>query len=73
MNERIQSLADEARISNYLSTYGPEFKYAFEKFAQMMIRDCANIAYNTQYNHGRASYETGSCERAIKQHFGVAE
>lgn len=73
MNEQIRLLAEEAKISNYLSAYGSEFKYAFEKFAQLMIRDCANIAYNTQYNHGRASYETGSCERAIKQHFGVAE
>jgi len=73
MNEQIRLLAEEAKMSNYLSAYGSEFKHAFEKFAQLMIRDCANIAYNTQYNHGRASYETGSCERAIKQHFGVAE
>lgn len=73
MNERIRPLADEAKMSNYLSAYGPEFNHVFEKFAQLMIMECANIAYNTQYNHGRASYETSSCARAIKQHFGVAE
>jgi len=66
VNERIQSLADEARISNYLSTYGPEFKYAFEKFAELLVLECA----------AEADKQTIYCRgipwgRWIKEHFGL--
>jgi hypothetical protein len=48
-------------------------RQAIEKFSQLIVAECADIAHNTQYNHGRASYETGSCARAIKKYFGVGE
>ena len=67
MNERIDELVEQAGLNDAYMNF--DHKY----FAQLIVRECANIAYNTQYNHGRASYETGSCARAIKKHFGVEE
>jgi len=80
MNERIKELAERAgfvlwgdeswnpgEVIDWSSRYDDEL----EKFAELIVRECADIAYDTQYNHGRASYETDSCARAIRQHFGV--
>ena len=75
MNERIRQLAE---LSGFKTNWQHEDVQAikmarFEKFAQLIVQECANIAHDTQYNHGRASYETGSCARAIRQHFEVEE
>jgi len=67
MNERILELARQVWPDPNTSHVN------HEKFAQLIVRECADIAYDTQYNHGRASYETGSCARAIQQHFEVEE
>jgi len=70
MNERIRQFAEQAGI--YKLNLSDETEYwIMEKFAQLIVKECANIAHDTQYNHGRASYETGSCARAIRQHFEV--
>jgi hypothetical protein len=72
MNERIAKLYDQAIV---LEDGGDYVCGELDpvKFAQLIVRECANIAHDTQYNHGRASYETGSCARAIRQHFEVEE
>jgi len=72
MNERIGQLAEQAGLLGPNSRIGNSHEAA-ERFAELIVRECADIAYDTQYNHGRASYETGSCARAIRQHFGVEE
>ena len=41
-----------------------------EKFAQLIVQECAEIAYNKQYKHS-AAHTRGDCAEAIKQHFGV--
>jgi hypothetical protein len=46
----------------------PEFK----KFAELIVRECAKIAYNKQYKHSSA-HTRGDCAEAIKEHFGVEE
>ena len=43
-----------------------------EKFAELIVRECAEIAYNKQYKHSSA-HTRGDCAEAIKQHFGVEE
>ena len=43
-----------------------------EKFAQLIVKECAEIAYNKQYKHSSA-HTRGDCAEAIKQHFGVEE
>ena len=43
-----------------------------KKFAELIVRECAEIAYNKQYKHS-AAHTRGDCAEAIKQHFGVEE
>jgi hypothetical protein len=72
MNQRISKLYDQAIVIEDGGDYVCGELDPI-KFAQLIVQECANIAHNTQYNHGRASYETGSCARAILQHFEVEE
>ena len=67
MNERLREIAVNAQVEHCIS------HVRLQEFAELIVRECADIAYDTQYNHGRASYETGSCARAIRQHFEVEE
>jgi hypothetical protein len=67
MNERIRELVEKSYI------YDKQNDSSFfnkEKFAQLIIRECAEIAYNKQYKHSSA-HTRGDCAKAIKQHFGV--
>ena len=83
MNERIKLLADQAEdyataeYEKWIPT--PDFsgiphirKIFNEKFAELIVRECAEIAYNKQYKHS-AAHTRGDCAEAIKQHFGVKE
>jgi hypothetical protein len=82
MNERIQELAEQARItisgytddnSGYYEPSGssPE---ELEKFAELIIKECASICMKNQYE-GTPLYNNGSISSAefIKEHFGVEE
>ena len=69
MNERIRQLAEQAYELSDISNSGELFE---EKFAQLIVRECAEIAYNKQYKHS-AAHTRGDCAEAIKQHFGVEE
>ena len=69
MNERIRKLAEQAYELSDISNSGELFE---EKFAQLIVRECAEIAYNKQYKHS-AAHTRGDCAEAIKQHFGVEE
>jgi hypothetical protein len=77
MNERIQLLMGQALDEKFAGTWSvmdlQDLTKFADRFAELIVQECADIAYDTQYNHGRASYETGSCSRAIRQHFGVEE
>ena len=68
MNERIREL--------YVKAYGyfpaPIGEPELEKFAELIVKECAEIAYNKQYKHS-AAHTRGDCAEAIKQHFGVKE
>ena len=67
MNERIKKLAEQAGY--YID---PDFDIEFGEFAELIVRECADIAYNKQYKHSSA-HTRGDCAEAIKQHFGVEE
>jgi len=63
MNERITQLAEQAGYKDL-----PTVRLAFhgfdkEKFAQLIVRECANIAM-------REDHDPAEC---IKKHFGVKE
>ena len=69
MNERIKLLAVEAR----LLTGWPVGEVEYQKFAELIVRECANQCdllldhkISSEWSRG-----THDCSRAIKQHFGV--
>ena len=81
MNERIKQLADEAKISNYLSSYGPEFKYAFEKFAELIVQELVEVlderhkTFKGSGNEYSRGFKSGldAATRTVKARLGVEE
>ena len=72
MNERIKELALECYQA-------PEFDY--EKFAELIVRECAKQAYKYTSHSGNYEYYDdigwdclpGDLQSHIKEHFGVEE
>ena len=61
MNERIRELARESG----LPTYNPEgVPTKLEKFAELIVRECAEVAYKRSVHSGPSG---------IFKHFGVKE
>ena len=77
MNERIKLLAEQASHQSpdgYPVTI-PYSKDFAEKFAELIVRECANHCdllldhkISSEWSRG-----THDCSRAIKKHFGVEE
>lgn len=69
MNQRIKELSKQAGLNlihdNFMTA-------SQEKFAELIVMECANIAYNKQYKHSPA-HITGDCAQAIREHFGVGK
>jgi hypothetical protein len=67
MNNQIQELAEQAGFNLHNDVIdGNDFKYEIEKFAQLIVRKCADIGH---------LYEGGEYEvrNQIMAHFGVEE
>ena len=69
MNERIDKLMYHAGLTaqgcwDEMDEYD---RKAIEKFAELIVRECAEICYNRDYTDGSAYGE------AIEEHFGVEE
>ena len=77
MNKRIEELAEQAGIEFDDSfTLEPEPIYYlklsdFEKFAELIVRECANICFSEAQGHNMAFGE--HCGVVIKEHFGVEQ
>lgn len=72
MNERIRELAHEAG----LPTYNPDgIPTKLEQFAELLIKECANVCYQHSERAGGADTAFGygykDCGDDIKQSFGV--
>ena len=67
MNERIRELLEEAHRQTKGGIYNGHPSDWTEKFAQLIVRECAEICYNRDYTDGSAYGE------AIEEHFGVEE
>jgi len=69
MNERIKELMVE--LKKTVSTHrGDAVLIGYdeiEKFAELIVQECADICYNRDYTNGSAYGE------AIEEHFGVEE
>jgi hypothetical protein len=79
MNERIKELAEQAGFENgHQDRYGNSLSYELEKFAELIVRECMNVAVNKDagisYTADVAGYVAAgrsNAARAIKQHFGI--
>ncbi len=76
MNERIQELAVKAKLMaeadiNRQLSYNAELKAFAEKFAELIVRECGEIA-NRQFS-AATGLDDRDCLTAhqMKQHFGV--
>ena len=64
MNERIKEFAKQAGFYKY----GDDFEDIIEKFAELIVRECANVA-----NSGIDPAESHLIGNDILEHFGVEE
>ena len=75
MNERIRQLLEQAGV-----TYAVMPKdTVYEKFAELIVRECAELSVNSQYANTKSEYYEGFNEalvyagNKIRKHFGVEE
>ena len=67
MNQRIKELAKQAtRYIDPTINEGVCWELDQEKFAQLIVEECANVADENYIHRG-----SRTCGLAIKQHFGV--
>ena len=64
MNERIKELAEQCGFKSNPDIYDRNQSFDIEKFAQLIVRECAEIADKA---------EPYKASDLIKQHFGVEE
>ena len=71
MNERIKELWEEATVSTWPRpgkfTVG-EYDYHLEKFAELIVRECAGHIMNSTDRHRKEYFAS-----MILEHFGVEE
>lgn len=62
-----------------LVEYDGELIFSKEKFAELIVRECAELSVNSQYANTKSEYYEGFNEaliyagNKIRQHFGVEE
>ena len=78
MNEQIKTMWEEATLSHWPRpgkfTAG-EYDSHLEKFAELIVKECAAIASNTNLEDvdGGDSAVLGAAREQILEHFGVEE
>ena len=79
MNERIRQLAEQAGITTNLDTdyYEKDMNkwvdYFSEKFAELIVRECIDIAQDRANFPGFPPNDVNDIIDEIKEHFGVEE
>lgn len=75
MNERIKELEAQCWEARQ---YGPPW-FDSEKFAELIVKECAEISEQSQWSEAKGEYYEGFNEamiyvsNKIKEHFGVEE
>jgi hypothetical protein len=81
MNERIKQLAEQAGMVKIFEEHAHEYgngtfentPYSeLEKFAELIVRECGEVAYKAYWNNPETVRGVHIQEK-IKQHFGVEE
>jgi len=77
MNERIRELILEAGFPKFDKMYVVSDGEELEKFAELIVRECAEISEQSQWSEAKGEYYEGFNEamiyvsNKIKEHFGV--
>jgi hypothetical protein len=71
MNERIKQLAEQAGFYNMGIGLIIGIEEYHQKFAELIVRECAGICFSEAKGHNMAFGE--HCGIIIKEHFGVDE
>jgi hypothetical protein len=74
MNKRIKELAEQAEDwADKQNFYESDYRdYLMEKFAQLIVKECADIAKHQVMNISTYA-DAEFVEEQIKEHFGVEE
>ena len=68
MNERIKEFAKQAGFYKY----GDDFEDIIEKFAELIVQECVDIASQEDFDvMMKEGYPCSQTAKKIKQHFGV--
>ena len=79
MNKRIEELAEQCTTIYNSTTFPVDKDFDYEKFAELIIRECSEICRRQQYYDADDEYKRGvnsgsdTCMNAIKQYFGITE
>jgi hypothetical protein len=76
MNERIEKFARECGAWNQVygnRTFMIDEHFDIEKFADMIVKDCADIADTERSNSVGCGYITKTNGMRIKEHFGIEQ
>jgi hypothetical protein len=73
MNERIVELAEQCGFRSNPNIYDRNQSFDIEKFAELIVRECATIARNTDLEDvdGGDSAVLREVANQIQKHFGV--
>jgi hypothetical protein len=72
MNERIRQLAEQAGFMEaWFSESGDDCEREIKKFADIIIRECAQVADIERDTSAGCGYVTYTDGQRIKKHFGV--
>jgi hypothetical protein len=73
MNDQIKQFAEQAGLKLPVDTEynGHIYRHALEKFAQLIVRECADIADIERPNSTGCGYITKTKGMLIREHFGV--
>jgi hypothetical protein len=77
MNERIKSLLAKAHLDVMEDLGDIDSNHVAEKFAELIVKECADKAYKTAWDDLTLGYGIGviplHISNTIKEHFGVEE
>jgi hypothetical protein len=70
MNERIDKLIEQCTVQNFSDCVGGYETFDKEKFAELLVQECAYIVENSPWRLNRG-YKAIDQANLVKQHFGV--
>ena len=73
MNERIGELWEQSKVSGVHPEFGEYDKYNVDKFAKLIVQECANIvdSHKAMALPGEPGRNANGDD--LKKHFGIAE